>query len=152
MRINESDLSRFASIRINSFVNVSGLRMSMFVIVGERQRICCSSDFLTCQKFTDAFIHRIYFCASVRFNTLIDSQVYVSYTFEYARERFRLLIYIFDTKNLHTRCRDANYVRSIALWCALLRCLGNRLWFCVLCRKLSTVWSSDAEQFNHEGR
>ena len=77
----------FASIRINTFGNVSGLRMSTFVNVGERQRICCSSEFFNMSK-----IHRrIYFCARVRFNALIDSHVYVSYTFESTRERFRHL-------------------------------------------------------------
>ena len=32
-------------------------------------------------------------------------------------------------------------------------CLGNtsRFWFCIFYRKLTTVWSSDSEQFNHKG-
>ena len=29
--------------------------------------------------------------------------------------------------------------------------LRNRFCFCMLCCKLSSVWSSDAAQFNHEG-
>ena len=89
--------------------------MSTFFILGERQR---SSDFFNMSKIN----RRIYLCARLRFNVLIHSKVYLSYTFQY-RERFHHLIYIFDTKNLHTRRRDANYVRSIALWCALLRYL-----------------------------
>ena len=67
----------------------------------------------TCQKF-NAFIFAQEY-VRVRFNALIDSQVHASYTFQYARERFHHLIYIFDTINLHTRHRDANYVQSIAL-------------------------------------
>ena len=40
----------------------------------------------------------------------------------------------------------------IVLYCSIVLYLGNRLWFCVLCCKLSSVLSSDAEQFKHEGR
>ena len=29
-------------------------------------------------------------------------------------------------------------------------CLGNRFWFCMLWRKLNTVWGSDAKQFNQD--
>ena len=77
----ECDLGRFASFNsINTFWNDSGLRMSAFVTDEERQRtcICCSSEF-----FSISEIHRrIYFCARVHINALIDSQAYVSYTFK----------------------------------------------------------------------
>ena len=120
LRINEkviyANLLQYASICLWMLVVFACLRLLSLESVNV---FAIRWNFFTVSK-----IHRrIYFCASVRLNALIDSQVYVSYTFEYARERFRHLIYIFDMKNLRTRRRDANYVRSIALWCAQLRCL-----------------------------
>ena len=43
----------------------------------------------------------------------------------------------YRSKTLTTRSRRPRYFFNY---------LGNRLWFCVLCGKLSTVWSSDAKQ------
>ena len=111
-----ADLLQYTQIRLGMLVVFACLRLLLLESI---------NVFAVCQKFFNmSKVHRrIYFCARVRLNVLINSQVYVSYIFEYARERFCHLIYLFDTKNLHTRRRDANYVRTIALWCALLRCL-----------------------------